>query len=175
AYVANSGQLFSDSVRGRSGMSDVNREYPANGVFFDLSQNPNAFATSPPPLDGREDHPEIKMLSSMISDGLSNTLLLSESVHKLYWAYEPAESKLKTSPLRDDKRFFGFTWANQSDCPVEALRINGDLNYNYTDPVETMDQISDCLSYPSSRHPGIVLVAYCDGSVTRLPENIDSV
>src|SRR5690606_23027585 len=89
AYVANAGQMFSDTTRGQEGpggvKSELNTEYPANGVFLDLSRNTHLIPSGA--SDGRENKPEPKMTSGQIRDGLSGTMLFSESLHKVYWTY----------------------------------------------------------------------------------------
>ncbi len=170
SYVANSGQMFSDSTRASQ---QQNVENPANGIFFDLSRNRHIVSSAA--LDGREQHPEIKMTTSQIIDGLSSTMLLSESLHKFYWTYEVLESSQKPAAFKDAKKFFGFMWTNsgaESGCPAEVLRINGDNNYDKVSPPASMAEITECLSFPSSNHPSSVVVAYCDGSVTTMTDSI---
>lgn len=174
AYVGNSGQMFSDETR-PSGEGKI-KEHAGNGVFFDLSRNKHIVNSQA--YDGREDLPELKMTSSQITDGLSTTMLFSESLHKVYWTYPMVESINKTKDFADNKKFFGFTWTNrgaENGCPPDVLRINGDNNYDKTSPVLDMSQVSDCLSYPSSNHPGLVIVAFCDGSVTTIVENMSPI
>lgn len=175
AYVANSGQMFSDNTRPSANDGRI-REHASNGVFFDLSRNTHIISGSA--RDGRENLPELKMTISQITDGLSKTMLLSESLHKIYWTYPMIESTNKTAAFKDDKKFFGFTWTNQgaeSGCPADVLKINGDNNYAKTSPPQGMEDVSDCLSYPSSNHSGTVIVAFCDGSVTTINDNLSPV
>jgi prepilin-type N-terminal cleavage/methylation domain-containing protein/prepilin-type processing-associated H-X9-DG protein len=174
AYVANSGQMFEDDTRDGS-----IKEYASNGVFFDLSRNKNLVSSAG--RDGREDFPELKMTSSQIGDGLSKTMLFSESLHKVYWTYPMIESTNKSADFKDNKKFFGFTWTNkgaENGCPAEVLKINGDNDYTKVPPELVpldMAQVSDCLSYPSSNHSGVVIVAFCDGSVTTVNDNLSPV
>ena len=167
SYVVNSGRMFSDSSRG----SDKS-EHVANGIFFDRSRNINIVNKK---FDGRENLPSLRCRSGSISDGLSNTMMLSESLHKFYWTYQPPESKSKTSEYADAKKFYGFMWTNkdaESGCPQEVLTINGDNNYDKTDPPADMSQVTECQSMPSSFHSGGVNVAFCDGHVIYLNDNV---
>lgn len=173
SYVGNAGQMFSDQTR--SG-ADVNTEFSANGVFFDLSRN--QYIVSSSAYDGREQKPEIKMTKDQILDGLTSTMLFSESLHKVYWTYPVLESSQKPQEFADAKKFFGFMWTNngaESGCPADILRINGDNNYDKVAPPGTMADITECLSFPSSNHPNAVMVAFCDGSVAPIDETISPV
>lgn len=174
-YVVNAGQMFSDTSRGDTGPAgqiDTNVEYVANGVFFDKSRNKNIVGGQ---LDNREDNPPLKCSIDYISsnDGTSNTAMMSESLHTFYWTYEQPESNFKTPDFADAKRFFGFMWANESDCDSAMQRINGDNNNDVIAPPDNMFQISECHSWPSSNHPGGVNVAFCDGRVVYITDSLD--
>ena len=128
AYVVNAGQMFSDPSRGQNntpaGPIEQNVEYVANGVFFDLSKNPNIINGQ---FDQRESNPPLQCSMNYISsnDGTSNTAMLSESLHTFYWTYaQGPESRSKTADYRDDKRFFGFMWTNErpNNCDQKVLR-----------------------------------------------------
>ncbi|MGI9458306.1 MAG: DUF1559 domain-containing protein [Aeoliella sp.] len=175
SYVVNAGQMFEDSTRADG------REYVANGVFFDLSKNTDIISSSA--TDGRENNPPIKCSMDYIStnDGASNTMMFSENVHKFYWTYPQPESTAKDAAYADAKKFFGFMWTNagaESGCPQSVLSINGDNNYDNQDVSdnfvpEVMADTSECLSYPSSNHPAGVNVAFCDGRVVYVADNIE--
>src|SRR5690606_18446771 len=66
----------------------------------------------------------------------------------------------------------------ESGCPADVLKINGDNNYTKVPQQfvpNDMAQVSDCLSYPSSNHSGVVIVAFCDGSVVTIEDNMSPV
>jgi len=181
SYVVNAGQMFNDSTRGQSntpaGRIDQNVEYVANGVFFDLSKNTAIIPSGA--TDGREGNPPLKCSIDYISsnDGTTNTMMMSENLHKFYWTYEQPESRTKDPAFADAKRFFGFMWTNsgaESGCPQDALRINGDNNYDVAANFQpnNMAETSECLSYPASNHPSGVNVAFCDGRVEYINDNI---
>lgn len=169
-YVCNAGQAFSDSTRGNSnspaGLSAVNTEYSANGVFFDSNRNPNPMITPSGAIDGREGHPAIQSRLSNIIDGQTKTLMLSENEKAWYWAYND-------SNIKDTKHAFGFVWSNE---PTAVQRING----TQASGVVPLDSMADyCLlanesyGWPSSLHPGGVNAAFCDGHVVFMPETVE--
>jgi prepilin-type processing-associated H-X9-DG protein len=163
SYVVNAGQGFSDTTRvddDDPGPNDslINREYIANGVFFDLAKKTED-VVSAGALDGREDDPELQMSLGYVSsnDGTSKTLMISENVHTWYYAYDAdgstdiyetgfqdateagtAATAMDISPIRDTKHIFGFIWKNS---PEGIERINGD---NYYDRIpDPEDDIPD--------------------------------
>ncbi len=178
-YVVNAGQMFSDTSR------SSNRENVANGIFFDRSKNVDIIGSGS--QDGREGDPELKCSVDYVSsnDGTSNTMMLSESLHKIYWTYPQPDSKGKAAEYADAKRFFGFMWTNtgaEDGCGDDVLRVNGDNNYDLVpdefnpyvgDPATAMQRTSECLSYPSSNHPGGVNVAFCDGRVVYVTDRVE--
>ncbi len=171
SYVANCGQMFGDSTRADS------REYVANGIFFDLSKNTSTGIIPGGATDGREGDPRIKCSMDYISsnDGASNTMMFSESLHAFFWTYEQPESSGKAPEFSDDKRFFGFMWTNDAFAasPDLVLRINGDNNYDVLDPPSDMTQMTERLSFPSSNHTGGVNVAFGDGRVIYMIDNVE--
>jgi len=132
------------------------------------------------------------------NDGTSKTLMISENLHAWYWAYDadPTTPAYEfgelpgkdNSPTEDTKHVFGFVWSN-SGASVE--RINGDNDYDKISPLlppDTMlhyasqsrhDGSPDVVSsfwesygFPSSRHPGGVNAAFCDGHIVFVSESI---
>lgn len=168
SYVANSGQMFSDSTRTDDG------EHVANGIFFDLSKNTDIISSSA--TDGREGHPRIKCSMDYISsnDGASNTMMFSESLHTFYWTYAQPESSGKDPAFADAKKFFGFMWTNDAfgTGANPVLRINGDNNYDKIAPPDGMADMNEVLSFPSSNHKGGVNVAFAGGRVVYIIDNI---
>jgi prepilin-type N-terminal cleavage/methylation domain-containing protein/prepilin-type processing-associated H-X9-DG protein len=189
-YIGNAGQGFSDSTRGTD-----TKEHVANGVFFDNAKNTEILGAGQD--DGRESHPEIRMSFSNVPDGLSKTLLLSESVHTWFYAYDGDASPEfapgygpgtpsgveDTSPIVDAKHIFGFVWKNE---PEGIERINGDKNYDKNVPPASMTDFAvtgtsappnpalyESYGFPSSKHPNGINVAFCGGQVDFMADAVD--
>jgi prepilin-type processing-associated H-X9-DG protein len=145
-------------------------------------------------------YPQIVSTISYVqtNDGTSKTLMLSENLHAWYWAYD---ADVKTplyeygalpgkdnSPIEDVKHIFGFVWSN-SGARIE--RINGDNDYDQIAPSlppptmlhyavaspwegsrDTVTSLWESYSFPSSRHPGGINAAFCDGHIVFLSESI---
>ena len=194
AYVGNAGWAWWGSDKTiRDNPPDViapvspwNREYAANGVFFDNNRNPNIG-----PLDGREngrDYPPQRVSLGYIqsNDGLSKTVLFSESVHTWYWCYGLDNSgsvsrQDDASTIPDTKHLFGFVWSND---PQGVERINGDNYYDDVKDVTGLDSppgsmqefaasVFEPYAFPSSKHPNGVNVAFADGRVVFLGQMVD--
>lgn len=134
------------------------------------------------------------------NDGTSKTLLISENIHAWYWAYDADHQtpgyeygsvpQKDNSPTEDVKHIFGFVWSN-SGAKVE--RINGDNNYDqlssipllppstmlhyaaasaWDGPRDVVTSPWESYGFPSSRHPGGVNAAFCDGHIVFLSESI---
>jgi prepilin-type processing-associated H-X9-DG protein len=189
-YVGNAGWSFADPSR-NSPPSSIGKvmpsdnEWAANGVFFDYSKNPDIINSSA--RDGREGYPPMEMTISYINsnDGTSKTMMVSENVHTWYYAYDgdpgtelfepPFDANKDFSMIVDDKHVFGFVWSNN---PMPIERINGDNNYDKsgaqpTSMAEFASQNGRVLGYPSSFHPAGVNVAFCDGHIVFMSENIE--
>ncbi|MDR1962180.1 MAG: DUF1559 domain-containing protein [Planctomycetaceae bacterium] len=116
-----------------------------------------------------------------IVDGTSNTILLSENIQALTW-YLP--SGLTVDELlyyaRPDSSFntrnkeavasCGFVWSNQPSnsssfySKINEERIAGQLSSAPSVPL--------LYARPSSMHPGLVVVAYADGSAKTMDDDI---
>jgi prepilin-type N-terminal cleavage/methylation domain-containing protein/prepilin-type processing-associated H-X9-DG protein len=145
-------------------------------------------------------YPRVRMSLNYVqsNDGQSKTLMLSENLHTWYWAYDTAQdaagqyNQAAASAIQDRPHLFGFIWRNApTDNPLSAWeRINGDRYYNQADEPTMMLDYSEGqqsgsigdrphpapyedYGYPSSNHPGGVNVAFCDGQVFFMRENID--
>jgi prepilin-type processing-associated H-X9-DG protein len=125
---------------------------------------------------------------------LSKTLLLSESVHTWFYAYDGDASPEfapgygpgspggveDTSPIVDAKHIFGFVWKNE---PAGVERINGDKNYDKNAPPASMADFAvrgmgtpalyESYGYPSSKHPNGINVAFCGGQVDFMADAVD--
>lgn len=183
-YVGNAGQAFSDSTRG----SDT-REALAEGVFVDdnkLTGNaPVTESFGPASGDGREDHSRLQMNMDYLgsNDGTSKTMMISENYHAFFWTYNPDPNATSQPSMKDAKHLFGFIWKNN---PGSVERINGDKYYDkgLTDPEivnpdKPMQVFADPQyenrGYPTSNHPGVVNVAFCDSHIVSIADSIDPV
>ena len=177
AYVGNAGWAFSDT--GTYGRPSTDKfEHGANGIFFDNNKNTN-FSNGA--ADGRETHPKIQMSLAQVVDGTTKTLMLSENLHAMSWAYQPTSGpngyvQKDDSTILDTKHLFGFVWKNH---PSADERINGDKNYDKKQAPVDMAAFSnigyESYGFPSSNHPGGVNVAFCGGTVRFMGDSIDPV
>jgi prepilin-type N-terminal cleavage/methylation domain-containing protein/prepilin-type processing-associated H-X9-DG protein len=181
-YVANAGMAFDGTP--------TRQENAANGVFFDNAKN-TAFFISGSQADQRENenaHPKITSNISYVqsNDGGSNTLMLSESVHPWFYAYdggpttdvfEPGtngQGQKDIARIRDTKHIYGFVWSNTASG---IQRINGDNERNILAIEDSMSIFAgptyEQLGYPSSNHPGGVNVAFVDGHIIFLLDSVE--
>lgn len=105
-------------------------------------------------------------------DGSANTLMVSESLQATDWM--PASATGRYNPTEADA---GFIWSNDPTAPARdegatsapsvPFAINEDLagTFYATNPL--------LYARPSSRHPGGVIVTFCDSHTQFLRENID--
>lgn len=191
SYVANAGQAFGDPTR-----ASPTLEYAPNGMYFDRNRK-GSFA----PFswngsgDGRDTDPPLPVLQMSIGyvssgDGTSNTMMLSENTNAIYYAYPPGDTR------PDAKHHFGFVWHNEADTssksdstysysgfPAVVFRVNGTKSFDelqvptgFDDTgAPSLDGLFEPMAYPSSSHSGVVNVAFCDGSVRFISEQIDTV
>lgn len=178
SYVVNAGQAFGDTTRPSPANSVVGEifeedegkaESAANGIFFDLAQNTSYLPSGA--ADGRESGPKLQSSMDYIqsNDGTSRTLMVSENIHAVYWAYD----ELDDSALKDRKHMFGFVWHNTVPAnQVQIRRINGALD-ELTPESSAALNAAEQLGYPNSQHPGGVNVAFAGGNVTYMAETVD--
>ena len=207
SYVANAGYRPSWS---RGGTGAFPFEPAANGLFFDRTRhaevvpgnyrgsNPKgppdpAWPTSNDPRDGStadNDAPDVSMSFAYLQgkgDGTSKTLLLTESLAALYWAYPLANSDY--AQTQDAGFHFGFTWEQPSyvatDVKTRKLRVNGSKEPpNYTSFAEMTQLISQeesetetnplpRVGMPSSNHPGGVNATFAGSQVQFISDQIE--
>jgi len=157
SYVANTGAP--DLLTG-TGPSD----YKANGIFHNL-------------LPGQQG-PTVR--DSDIRDGMANTLLLSENIHR----DEGVGNWLRpTNTSAHFEQLFGMVWhvVNPGDPPVLTIptpasqeRINRD------DPITPVSSYSTTAgagptqyARPASEHPELFIAAFAGGNVQKVRDNID--
>jgi prepilin-type N-terminal cleavage/methylation domain-containing protein/prepilin-type processing-associated H-X9-DG protein len=195
-YVGNAGWAMSDPARASASPSKANIENVADGVFFDNSQNLEILSDDSNQEDNRENRSEIRTSMNYIqsNDGLSKTLLLSESVAPWFYAYDgdPTTAEFDVgfevgagnaiqdnSPIVDTPHTFGFVW---KIVPQGIERINGDPNFDQNPPPANMGEFArvtgatrpyESYGYPSSNHPNGVNVAFCGGQVDFMADTVE--
>ncbi|HEY5315518.1 MAG TPA: DUF1559 domain-containing protein [Pirellulales bacterium] len=167
SYVVNSGMQDGQGVPAGSTNQGMPRDWPENGVFFDVFQgNPLAGILGPDqkPLS----MPIIRMSNDYIAraDGLGQTCMLSENVDAGRYT-------------DDDEAAVGMIWNGSGkvdvaldppslDPPDPEMRIpRGEAKATRT-PKTTIAH-----ARPSSKHPGGVNMAFCDGRVRFVRDNMD--
>lgn len=157
-------------------------ENAANGVFFDRVRNSRSLPALglPGSNPGQNRGPMIKMVPALVKDGMSQTIMLSENLRSVTWAYtDPNE--YTNSATRDEKYHFGVCWeqpavvasAITAGGTTIAPRINGNRDSEPAGNTIADMVITD--GFPSSNHPGGVNVAFMGGSVTFLTDQISPV
>jgi len=176
SYVVNTG------MQDIAGSSTMPRDWADNGVFFDLY-------TGDPRLNpgaGKNASFEMVAMSNAViarGDGLQHTILMSENVDAGAWT-DTTEAKI------------GMVWnatgtVNMNTNPPnltppdDNMRINRGIGMseleggavrttaNQENSSSRSNSQSVTFARPSSYHPGGVNVAYCDGRVEFLGEQID--
>jgi prepilin-type processing-associated H-X9-DG protein len=155
SYVANCGLLDVTPVAyGRS------YDSAANGVFHDRSARVGV------------DVPIVTVTSNYVADGdgLSHTLMISESVDAARWTGGPTGITADIVPW---ERWMGFTWHYADGRPGAAHAISPHeplgLNVRKGESRRTKS-LARGFARPSSFHPQGVNVAFCDGRVRFVSE-----
>jgi prepilin-type processing-associated H-X9-DG protein len=119
-------------------------------------------------------------------DGTTSTIMLSENLHSVHWAYTDKDDYSSGGP-KDEKYHFAFCW-EQPDVVVapnatedeKKRRLNGNREQDdYEEVIEItggenrtpQSQLRD--AFPSSNHPGSVNVAFVGGSVRVVGDQIE--
>ena len=200
SYAVNAGQIDDDGlVAGPHDNADRD-----NGVFHNHYDPVAPDLTSPNEYDNANAIPRSRVSVNFIStrDGSSSTLMLSENMLLTTWdavtvlsrpgapAYPTPAPPVRIFPRTSgyatagtEKQYVGFCWYSSSlagtPADYEASKpmhlINGDLSLSLALPAPDADEIPLDYARPSSRHPGIVIVTFCDGRTQPLDEEIDSV
>jgi prepilin-type N-terminal cleavage/methylation domain-containing protein len=190
AYVANAGYQR-DWNHGQASSNDrTGFENAANGLFFDRTRTqplPNGVSWKNS-NDVRDTAnaavPEIVMSIAYLQgkgDGTTKTMMLTESLATLYWAYRDSNDFTQTP---DASFHFGFNWVQPTDVVSNAkLRINGnknqpdyttfaDMTKEVTTP-KTVEPLNPVPGMPSSNHPGGVNAAFVAGQVVYISDQIE--
>jgi len=111
-------------------------------------------------------------------DGTNRTIMLSENLRTVSWAFQNRQAYTDDGTPRDDKYHFGVCW-EQPDVLAEAVianshfkqrRINGGEN-----DADKYQDVSDMViddGFPSSNHPGGVNIAYVGGAIQFISDGI---
>lgn len=193
AYVANAGAR-AHRLRGAPASPTANGwENPANGMFTDLTRKSSVPTTGvlPPwhtPADARDSNPEGPqhiMTTAYLqkADGLTKTMMLSESLGALYWGYP--EDEYSSTP--DDAAHFGFLWeepnvvandtkrrVNGAKDPPSYMTFLGMTQAIAADPTNTPENdTAQRAGLPSSFHSGGVNSAFAGGQVVFITDQIE--
>lgn len=195
SYVGNTGWRNFDNENGLNNNPSPPLENSANGIFFDRTriadlggQTPNPDWTNTP--DGRDPNsgpipPKVTMSVAYIQnkggDGTSNTMMVSESLAALHWAYTGGDY----TGVPDRPYHFGFGWERPlAVADDNALRVNGSKALPDYRTFDAMDDVyaspsTDALNpgprpgMPSSNHPGGVNTAFVDSHIVFINDQID--
>lgn len=174
SYVVNAGYITDERPAIEHPANDRN---PANGVFqFYGRPQGSAQITMGSAGTGVYSLPLTEMSMDYIGthDGISNTLMLTESLHIRRWTHEkirfvPRNCPNNAGETGEEKYHYGFCWHDGYDCPpthVPPHGINGRKK-------ERDSLVSFATAWPSSNHRGGVNAAFCDGRVRFIDESLD--
>lgn len=189
SYVANSGYRYAWDRGANPTNQRLNFENPADGVFLDRTRTVDVQAFNVPwksVNDVRDTGgaPEQSMTTAYIQskgDGTTKTLMFSESLAALYYAYTSDDY---TSTI-DASHHFGFTWVQPNAVATDTrLRVNGSkaipeyTTFSGMTQVLTSETPNEQPEKPrpgiaSSFHPGGVNVAFVGTQVSFLTDQVD--
>ena len=193
SYVANTGWRNKAQTAGILGPAGI--ENAANGLFFDRTRTADVKSATPPvpdwlqAKDYRDNNGVPKVVMSIAylqgkGDGTTKTMMVSESLGSLYWAYRNSDDY---EDVLDRPYHFGFGWEQplllQGTGADYKLRVNGSKDPAEYGTFAAMDTTfsgttvaTDLLQRPgiaSSLHPGGVNAAYVGGAVRLINDQID--
>jgi prepilin-type N-terminal cleavage/methylation domain-containing protein len=181
-YVVNCGSAdTTPAFIGSNGFQTVNA--PLAGTILDYYNPPlNAAGTATTVMP--------RMTSSNIKDGASQTLMLSENLQTGNWmgglgnTAVPPNNYVPWSPAANGVayNYVGMFWSatpgvmpatsgsgSAKGTPPNPLPINVDLANTFGSPQSVTDYSH---ARPSSNHPGVVVVTYCDGHQGTLADDL---
>lgn len=189
SYAANAGFLQRTQSQLPFGSEPAPRENPANGVFFDLSRVPQSPAPAAP-LVGPQDTfdsngvqaPAMTMAYiQQKGDGSTSTILLTENIHQVFWAYSEVNDYTASGSATTDEKFhFGVVWESpdivvdpMSTDDEKARRMNGDLREDTYELVSDITSSGFRHAMPTALHPAGVNIAFVGGSVRFVSDQIE--
>lgn len=198
SYVGNSGYRYAwnRGPNNTANQKHLSFENVANGVFFDQTRwndfqdrgLPNPQPAWPKDVRDNNNAPGTSMSMAYIQnkgDGTTKTMLFSESLAALFWAYNQSSDY---TGAQDASFHFGFNWVQPQDVQNDPkLRVNGSLDaQNYYDfatmtsmvssgekSQETTDLRLQRIGIASSLHPGVVAAAFVGGQVANINDQIE--
>ena len=193
SYAANSGYRYAWDRGANTTNPRLNYENPADGVFFDRTRTLDVQGFNVPwktvddARDGANVNTSAPVQSMSIAyiqskgDGTSKTLMFSESLAALYYAYTSDDY---TSTI-DASHHFGFTWVQANEVVADTrLRVNGSKAIPEYTTFAGMTQVLEAETpneqperprpgIASSFHPGGVNVAFVGSQVAFLNDQIE--
>lgn len=167
SYVVNCGRADAPAPRSveEAAAATSPPDWAGNGLFS--LRLPSSMREANPLLDQA-------VSSNDIADGAANTMLLSENVQAGPWWMAPPVSDAGW-PLATE-RALGFFWSPDLDPGNTArpMRRERHINVGRQRKLSPINQKYDmAYARPSSNHPGGVNVAFADGRVQFISEEID--
>lgn len=163
SYVANTGAW--DRAQNGQFLSGNNvGDTDDNGVFLNHAMYQRLGLRAP------------KMRISKVRDGAASTIMLSENVHRTYentpftWFASQPENQ---SSVQGSEQRFGMVWVVNAQPDIgNDLESQERINQNESDQVD-FDPTIPLFARPASEHGAGVNVAFCDGHVKFVRDDID--
>ncbi len=151
----------------------VQSQRVANGIFTN-----KAGATGNPGNNNTFGFNPTKVKAATIRDGLSQTLVFSESMQADAWTY--VSGSVASGGVFDDSTRIrlGMVWLYRLDDPTKTTRTSTPAGQVKVSNKINGDKLSTKVgdfeyARPSSNHPGTVVAAMLDGSTKSIDEKID--
>lgn len=192
SYVANAGYAALGS--NATGYTEANYVYGTsahNG--FDVDWNQSGTAGDQTDIDiaratgvfwrNTSDNFRITMDRISAGDGLTNTIMLTENLNAQNWGWQTNNNSIDYGQLASnqhtgllDTAFVVFATPAGGDVtfPAAASPLAfGTINSYLSKPNSNLGTLRGRSPFPSSRHPGIINVAFCGGNVKAVADVID--
>jgi prepilin-type processing-associated H-X9-DG protein len=113
----------------------------------------------------------VRVSASDIKDGADSTILLSENLQAWQWCFTTDNSGMSVATRCSPESLFGMIWGvNASTYPAYPKMIN--TNKTLAESNYYLSSDNYAFARPSSNHDNGVNVAFCDGHVSFLRENV---